>query len=278
MKNTVFPILTENEQKLPYYVFSIGLDHVQEHILRTSGYPCYQWIQCRSGAGRLIVAGNEYQICKDQGMLLLPDEVHEYYADSSEDWVVDWIGLTGSGIADFFNDSLKVQHSGVLTVSQPDDLRDAMEQILAAAQSPNPIKAMDVSALTYSFLMNLIKYASTSNANSIANRYSRLTPVLNYIEEHYAEAITLKELSELLGVTPQHLCTLFRKIMNTRIFEYINLVRIKKSKEFLLDQPGVAIRDVAHTNGFEDVSYFCYIFKRIEKTTPGDFRKLYVRS
>ena len=108
--------------------------------------------------------------------------------------------------------------------------------------------------------------------------YSRLTPVLNYIEEHYAEAITLKELSELLGVTPQHLCTLFRKIMNTRIFEYINLVRIKKSKEFLLDQPGIAIRDVAHTNGFEDVSYFCYIFKRIEKPTPGDFRKLYVRS
>ena len=278
MKNTVFPILTENEQKLPYYVFSIGLDHVQEHILRTGGYPCYQWIQCRSGAGRLIVAGNEYQICKDQGMLLLPNEVHEYYADSSEDWVVDWIGLTGSGVAEFFANTSKIQHSGVFTVSQPDDLRDAMEQILAAAQSPNPIKAMDVSALTYNFLMNLVKYASTSNANSIANRYSRLTPVLNYIEEHYADAITLKELSELLGVTPQHLCTLFRKIMNTRIFEYINLVRIKKSKEFLLDQPGVAIRDVAHTNGFEDVSYFCYIFKRIEKTTPGDFRKLYVRS
>ena len=278
MKNTVFPILTENEQKLPYYVFSIGLDHVQEHILRTSGYPCYQWIQCRSGAGRLVVAGNEYQICKDQGVLLMPDEVHEYYAESSEDWVVDWIGLTGSGIADFFANTAKLTHSGVFTVSQPDDLRDAMEQILAAAQSPNPIKAMDVSALTYNFLMNLVKYASTSNANSIANRYSRLTPVLNYIEEHYAEAITLKELSELLGVTPQHLCTLFRKIMNTRIFEYINLVRIKKSKEFLLDQPGIAIRDVAHTNGFEDVSYFCYIFKRIEKTTPGDFRKLYVRS
>ena len=108
MKNTVFPILTENEQKLPYYVFSIGLDHVQEHILRTSGYPCYQWIQCRSGAGRLVVAGNEYQICKDQGVLLMPDEVHEYYAESSEDWVVDWIGLTGSGIAEFFANTAKL--------------------------------------------------------------------------------------------------------------------------------------------------------------------------
>lgn len=278
MKNTLFPILTENEQKLPYYVFSIGLDHVQEHILRTSGYPCYQWIQCRSGAGRLIVAGKEYTVAKDQGIFLMPNEVHEYYAESSEDWVVDWVGLIGSGVEDFFQNTAKMTNSGVYCVAQPDDMREAMEQLIATAQSPNPIKTMDVSALTYSFLMTLLKNASTSNTNSISNRYSRLTPVLNYIEEHYAEAITLKELSELLGVTPQHLCTLFRKIMNTRIFEYINLVRIKKSKEYLLDQPGIAIRDVAHANGFEDVSYFCYIFKRIEKATPGDFRKLYVRS
>lgn len=277
MKNTVFPIMTENESRLPYYVFSIGLDHIQEHILRTAGYPCYQWVQCRSGAGRLLVAGNEYQIGKDQGMFLLPNEIHEYYAESTEDWIVDWIGLTGSGVSDFFENTAKMNHSGVFCVSQPEEIREVMEKIVSAAQSPSPIKAMDVSALAYSLLMNLQKYASTASSNSVASRYGRLTPVLNYIEDHYAEAITLKELSELLGVTPQHLCTLFRKIMNTRIFEYINLVRIKKSKEFLLDQPDMAIRDVAHTNGFEDVSYFCYIFKRIEKTTPGDFRKLYVR-
>ncbi len=278
MKNTVFPILTENESRLPYYVFSIGLDHAQEHILRTAGYPCYQWIQCRSGAGRLMVAGNEYLIAKDQGMFLLPNEIHEYYAESNEDWIVDWVGLSGSGVSEFFEKTANMKHSGVYCVAQPEEIREVMEQILTAAQSPSPVKAMDVSALAYGLLMKLLVYTSSASSNSIASRYGRLTPVLNYIEDHYAEAITLKELSELLGVTPQHLCTLFRKIMNTRIFEYINLVRIKKSKEYLLDQPDMAIRDVAHTNGFEDVSYFCYIFKRIEKTTPGDFRKLYVRS
>jgi AraC family transcriptional regulator, arabinose operon regulatory protein len=277
MKNTVFPIIAENEQRLPYYVFSIGLDHVQDHILRTEGYPCYQWIVCRSGCGRLIVDGGEYAVEKDQAMFLLPDEIHEYYSESTEDWIVDWVGITGAGAADFFAKTAKMTRSGVFCVSQPEELREIMENLLEAAKSPSPVRAMDVSALTYTLLANLLKYASTGSSNSMANRYSRLTPVLNYIEEHYAEAITLKELSELLGVTPQHLCTLFRKIMNTRIFEYINLVRIKKSKEYLLDQPMMAIRDVAHTNGFEDVSYFCYIFKRIEKTTPGDFRKLYVR-
>jgi AraC family transcriptional regulator, arabinose operon regulatory protein len=278
MKNTVFPIITENEQRLPYYIFSIGLDHVQEHILRSAGYPCWQWIQCRSGSGRLIVDGSEMTVAKDQGIFLLPDEVHEYYAESAEDWVVDWVGITGECAANFFAKTAKMVRSGVYFIAQPEDIREIMEQALEAAQAPSPVRSLDVSALAYSLLMSLLKNVSSSSSNSMATRYARLTPVLNYIEEHYAEAITLKELSELLGVTPQHLCTLFRKIMNTRIFEYINLVRIKKSKEYLLEQPDMAIRDVAHTNGFEDVSYFCYIFKRIEKTTPGDFRKLYVRS
>lgn len=168
--------------------------------------------------------------------------------------------------------------SGVFFIEQPDDVREAMEKLMDPARSPNPIRTIDVSAQTYAFLMTLLKNVSASGTKSVIDRYSRLIPILNYIEEHYAKNITLKDLSDLLGVTPQHLCTLFRKTMNIRIFEYINLVRIKKSKEFLLNNAAVAIRDVAHANGFEDVSYFCYIFKRIEKATPGEFRKLYVRS
>jgi len=35
------------------------------------------------------------------------------------------------------------------------------------------------------------------------------------------------------------------------------------------------VKSVANDCGFDDVSYFCSIFKRFEKVTPGDFRKLY---
>ena len=278
MKNTAFPILTDNEQALPYYVVSIGIDHVQEHIIRGKGYPYYQWIQCKSGSGRLVIGNDEYFVEKDQGMFLKPDQAHEYYSDSDDDWVVDWIGMVGPGVEPFLQDIAGLIDSGVYFISQPQLIRAVMDQILAAAQSSSPVKGLDISALTYTLLTNLHKLISSGNANSIANRYHRLTPILDYVESHYAEAITLKQLADLMSVTPQHLCTLFRKIMNTRIFEYINLVRIQKSKEMLLSQPDLAIRDIAHNNGFEDVSYFCYIFKRIEKITPGDFRKLYRRN
>ena len=276
MKNTAFPILTENEMRLPYYVFGIGIDHLQEHVLRSAGYPCYQWIQCRSGSGRLIIGGSEYHVGPEQGMLLFPDEMHEYYAEGDE-WVVDWIGVTGNGIERFITDVAGLIHSGVYYISDAEALHQSMVKILETEISQSPVRPLECSALTYAFLIDLAKYTSAANANSMSSRYSRLNPVLEFIDEHYTESITLKQLSDLLSVTPQHLCTLFRKIMNTRIFEYINLIRIKKSKEFLLAQPTLAIRDIAHINGFEDVSYFCYIFKRVEKITPGEFRKLYLK-
>lgn len=276
MKNTVFPILTENEHKLPYHIFSIGVDYAQEHIIRTAGYPCYQWIQTRSGSGRLVIGDNEFLVSKDQGIFLLPNDAHEFYADTDE-WIIDWVGFSGTGIQDFFESIAGMTRSGVYSVNDVEALHATMEKIVTSEQSLSAVKSIEISYLAYTLLMQIHQYVSSSSTNSLNARYSRLAPVFAYIDAHYAEAITLKDLSELLGVTPQHLCTLFRKIMNTRIFEFINLVRIKKSKEYLLSQPSLPIRDIAHLNGFEDVSYFCYIFKRIEKTTPGDFRKLYTR-
>jgi AraC-like DNA-binding protein len=277
MKNTAFPIYTDNEARLPYFVFSIGFDYAQEHIIRTAGYPCYLWVQTRQGSGRLVLGEQEFLVGEGQGMFLMPNEPHEYYAETDE-WIVDWVGLTGTGVSAFLEQTAGMAHSGVYCVAQTEPLRQTLEQMLAAERTQNPLRNLDLSALTYTLLIQMHQLVSTSNTNSVATRFNRLTPVLAYIDEHYAEAITLKDLSDLLGVTPQHLCTLFRKIMSTRIFEYINLVRIKKSKEFLLDQTSLPIRDVAHANGFEDVSYFCYIFKRVEKITPGDFRKLYIRT
>ena len=81
-----------------------------------------------------------------------------------------------------------------------------------------------------------------------------------------------------MGVTPQHLCTLFRKLMGMRIFEYINLIRIQTSKAELIVSTEKAVREVAHDCGFEDVSYFCSMFKRFEKMTPGEYRKLYIHA
>jgi AraC-like DNA-binding protein len=275
MNNIVFSVLNEKEAKFPFRVYGAGLEIDQKHLIRSKGFPATLWIQTRKGSGKVILDDKEFSLGVDQGILIFPDEPHEIYPDEG-DWIIDWVALIGPGIKDILNQVLQINGSTRYSVTDGDAVSDIIKAIIDAEISDDPMKEYNQTVLSYNFLVTFSKLIVLTSSSSLSTRYARIKPVLDYIDLHYDESITLKQLADLLEVTPQHLCTLFRKIMKTRIFEFINLVRIKKSKELLVSSPDLSIRDIAHSNGFEDVSYFCYIFKRIEKMTPGDFRKLNV--
>lgn len=70
--NRVFPVLSARDKLLPFYLLGIGLHHEQEHIRRDTGIQDYQWIQCRSGEGKLKLSGTEHVVKQGMGMLLFP--------------------------------------------------------------------------------------------------------------------------------------------------------------------------------------------------------------
>ena len=78
--NRAFPVLSARDKLLPFYLLGIGLHHEQEHIRRDQGIQDYQWIQCRSGEGKLKLSETEHIVKQGMGMLLFPGQKHEYYA------------------------------------------------------------------------------------------------------------------------------------------------------------------------------------------------------
>lgn len=49
--------------------------------------------------------------------------------------------------------------------------------------------------------------------------------------------------------------------------------RIQKSKELLIREKNMQIKEIALRCGFRDISYFAKVFKKQEFMTPSDFRK-----
>ena len=86
----------------------------------------------------------------------------------------------------------------------------------------------------------------------------------------------MSDLADIAGLTPQYLCSLFKSITSKTIFEYICLTKIQKSKEILLKSPNLMVKTVAEMSGFNDESYFCVVFKRQEKMSPLEFRRLHL--
>jgi AraC-like DNA-binding protein len=251
----------------------VGHHWSQEHIVRPGGY-LYQWIQCVQGEGELITGGKTFRIKEGTGMLLFKGVPHEYYAISST-WITDWIVFDGRQVGLFLQQTAGFASTTALFVSRPDILLARVQQLLDIGHSDATLKSLKSSAVIYSLLTDIMQHTSVHPNNSATNLNFKLKPLFQYIDQNYHTQLTLDAMAGLTGMTPQHLCTVFKKTTNIRIFQYINSVRIKKSKELLLQHPHMQVKDIAALSGFEDANYFSSVFKKQEQITPNQFRKIH---
>ncbi|BFH65699.1 AraC family transcriptional regulator [Paenibacillus azoreducens] len=265
-----FLMQSDTMMQLPIYMTGAGHWNHQEPIHRPDGYPQFQWLHCVSGQGELKVGGQAYRVKPGSGMFLYPDEEHAYYS-MEKPWEVYWITFMGRD-AESLAHLAGINASGVYTVQSQELILNHMKNALSLTCSDKPLAGLECSKLAYMFLIDLM--TDRMHASSTDQGYLRLQPVFDYMENHYQRDITLQELAEQLRVSTQHLCLLFRKILNKRPMEYLNQLRIQKSKERLLECPDARIGEIAGHVGFTTPGYFSTLFKRMEGMTPEAFRKL----
>ncbi len=271
MISYVFPIITDYERQLPYYAKMVALDHPLRSTGKLNGLPNTQVILLRSGSAVLVHQEQRLKMAVGQLAFIRAGEAYEWIA--SDDATADSAVITHQPEMTFWDNPNTEMKSGVYHLADPEEVHGIFSAIYNTVSNRAAPDPSALSAGVFSLMAKLAQAAATSVTASLQSRYVRLKPVLDYIVEHYAESITLKTLSDLMMVTPQHLCTLFRKTMHARVFEYINLYRISVSKQLLVDVTERSIREIAGLVGFDDVSYYCFIFKRFEGLTPGEFRK-----
>lgn len=279
MSDFIYPNFLGDELRLPYYPVGIGIYHNQEPAVRPWGYHQYQWIQCRSGSGELYIGEKRYVIGENQGFLLFPhfpktDEPHQYRSLGG-DWITDWVIFDGSGIADFFKNVMNISESKMLYVSEPERIRNKIELLFDTVKNV-PIKSVSCSSITYEILLDIMTLTSEKENGFSAIKREKIAPVIDYINKNYSRELTLNELAEVAGLTPQYLCSLFKSVTSKTVFEYICLTKLQKSKELLLTHTNMMVKTVAELSGFNDKSYFCAVFKKYEKMSPTDFRRLHV--
>ncbi len=95
--------------------------------------------------------------------------------------------------------------------------------------------------------------------------------VRTFVDEHYAEQISLRDVATVLGYNPAYLTHLFRRLTGTPVTAYIIKRRIRAAADMLSD-PAADVADVGQAVGFNDVCYFTRQFVRHTGTTPARFR------
>lgn len=273
MYKALFPLITSEESKLPFLVKSIGAMENQEHVFRPEGYPDYHWLHCVKGKGKLMISNHEYTISENSGFFFFPGIPHEYYS-LAEPWETHWVTFHGYAVLPLL-DLIGLREYTVFNVTDVHKLEKLWGDIYKNALSDNTVKGFDCSALLYRFLIEIKSCISTGDAATKSMRYKQLQPVIAFIEKNYHSSFSLEDLADIINISPQHLCRLFKHAFNMRPFAYLTGYRVQKAKELILEPHMPQINEIAKRVGYNDASYFCAIFKEYEGITPVEFRKMH---
>lgn len=94
---------------------------------------------------------------------------------------------------------------------------------------------------------------------------------ISFLEEHYSEKISLREVAQALYISPNYLSDLFRRHTGRTLSDYLLHLRMERARAYLADVH-YRVSDIARLVGFSDSRYFSSTFKRMYGMRPLDFR------
>lgn len=120
---------------------------------------------------------------------------------------------------------------------------------------------------TFSQLINDQSSLNLHNPQKLPITGYVLKKICEYINDNFAENITLSQLSEISNLSPFHLQRSFLKAMGVTPYEYLMQIRFKKAINMM--QHGHSLSETAYATGFADQSHFSRRFKQSIGVTPG---------
>lgn len=110
-----------------------------------------------------------------------------------------------------------------------------------------------------------------SNEMIATSKSRRIEKVCNYIETNYQEPIKLLDVANLVNMSESAFSHFFKKKTGCSFIDYLNSVRIGKASQMLIDTTH-SINEICYSCGFNNLSNFIRIFKKIKGPTPSEYR------
>ncbi|MEG2360503.1 MAG: AraC family transcriptional regulator [Christensenella sp.] len=231
------------------------------HIRRNDTY-CFGVVHCVfAGNGSLCFRGKEYPLSAGQLFLLPPFERHEYKSEPANPLGLCFVEFYGGSTAQL-TQYILAHHSPIFTDS-------AFSCVLTYATSV-------LSRIEYDDWLNINLDIYGILTHLCENRDDGLSAegdgIVQYINEHYTENLSLEFLASRFGYNPTYFSRKFHRLTGLPVSRYIIGRKVSRAC-YLLITTHMAQEEIAEALGFYDVSHMILRFKQIEGITPAQYRK-----
>lgn len=155
------------------------------------------------------------------------------------------------------------------TPSEPLFLFNKIQGMDKKWQKQEALERFNVKALFYQFVHHIFQELHRQDTEVKQPNIS--AQIITYIQESYAEPITLDTLAEAFNYSAYHLSSLFKEHTGYSPIDYLIRIRLETASELLITTD-VSVREIAASIGYKDVYYFSRIFKKRKGVSPAQFR------
>lgn len=138
-------------------------------------------------------------------------------------------------------------------------------KVLSQTQHDSVIRLLSIFAQHLSMISNQIV---VQNENS---EPPMITRAKEFIRENQSEDLSLEQVAKAVNTSTFYFCKMFKKATGINFTDYLSRVRIEKAKNLLLN-PNLRVSEIAYEVGFQSLTHFNRVFKKIVGQSPTEYR------
>ena len=125
-------------------------------------------------------------------------------------------------------------------------------------------------------LLSIFADHLSMKSNQIAVQTANAEPAViakakQFIREHHTEELSLGRVAVAVHTSVFYFCKLFRKVTGTTFTEFVSRTRVEKAKNLLLN-PNLRVSEIAYEIGFQSLTHFNRVFKKVSGESPTEYR------
>ncbi len=168
-----------------------------------------------------------------------------------------------------YDDALPYALTGIPLSTVQNDFRQigrlAVERLIFRIQN----RAHAIEPCTIRISPMLVIRASSVQLTPTTERWDF---VMRYIQDHFREELSLRQVADVLGVNPSYFSHHFRQVFGMRFTELVNQLRLEYAAQLLLTTDDT-IATIVGVSGFQSLNNFYTVFKRNYGLSPNIYRR-----
>ena len=248
----------------------------------------YELYMCLSGRGKMLAGGRVHEVAAGSlvvihpGALHMPRSVpkepfHRYIVSIDKDYLEELAdqesGFGGNAVTRWLpkeEPSICWQLNGRQLLA----LQDILAQLERELDERKECFSLAAHSLVLQLFVGLGRYQEEQAPGTAGNgeRKQLVEEMMGLVAEGYRETLRIESLCRRFHLSRSYLHRIFKQETGLSITEYLIAYRINKAKE-ALESSSMPLAEVALSSGFQDLSHFCRMFKRLTGVTPGHYRR-----